>query len=383
MSKITDLGKGRVRIEYEKVSVYEGGFLNGKMEGRGALTFFRGDEYKGEWKDGKQCGQGICISSSGDKYEGEWKDGKQCGQGIFTSSNGNKYEGEWKDGKQCGQGILTFSNGASVSGAFNSAVFIPGAREKGKSTHQILIFETKKDLSEFSDMTLAIANPYGIGEDQIKRVDEATSIPPIKECICERKDGFGFQLVAAIIGHGSPDGKFVNPDFIKGKLGELLDQIKTYNTSDPDEKKVKRVKLNFSVCYGDACIMNSLLELIKTFTDAGIEVRTSAIKGDSVSSAIIGNGKNYAEVYGNETVIVERLFTSSKLEAEKFMSEKGEKYQELVLSTENGEIFCASGEKHYKNLEDLLRDEYVKPSTIITKVMSTISTAAKEICIIS
>jgi len=122
--------------------------------------------------------------------------------------------------------------------------------------------------------------------------------------------------VVTINDHGDDEGNFVNQDFIKEKLAELSAKIRVYNQLEANEEKVKRVKLNLKTCYGDACITTSLLEIIRTFTDDGIEVRTSAIKGDSTSSSIVGNGKNYADADDTKTVIVERLFTSSKPDAE-------------------------------------------------------------------
>jgi len=298
-------------------------------------------------------------------YKGEWRDGKMHGEGTLTFSEGAIYEGNFVDGALDGVGKLLLPNDTTILGVFKKNVFIPDTRKVAKPDRKIIIIENS--LSITGDISPAIANSYGINEDQIKRVDEETEIPSIEECVCERGDDLGSQVLVAIHDHGDVDGNFGSQDFIKTKLTELFFAIKDYNQLEINEKKVKRVKLNLLTCYGDACITNSLLGIIKTFTDAGIEVRTSAIKGDAQSSAIIGNGKNYAEGYGNETVIIERLFTSSKSEARKFKSEKREKYHNIeirkVTSKETPLLtFCASGEKHYKDLTSFLKDEYDEPS---------------------
>jgi len=304
-------------------------------------------------------GMGI-YSHNKTKYEGQFEDNKKHGKGTFTFPSGAKYEGDFKEGKRHGQGTFLFQSGASVSGAFKQNVFIPNTRKEAKGDHKIIKIAIKEGV--LPDLNPAIANSYGINEDQIKIVNEETPIPSIEECVCERKDGLGSQVLVAINEHGGVNGNFGNQDCIIRKLNELFTKIKDYNQSKTDEEKVKRVKLSLAMCNGDTCITISLLEIIKTFTDAGIEVRTSAIKGGSKSSSTIGNGKNYAEVEGNETVIVERLFTSSKPEAKKFESEKMEKYQAVEIIEMPNSIFCASGEKHYRDLAALLQDEYDKPS---------------------
>ena len=55
-----------------------GEFKEGKADGQGEITFF-----KGEWE--------------GDKYVGGFKDGKKCGQGTYTEKNGNIHKGEYKN----------------------------------------------------------------------------------------------------------------------------------------------------------------------------------------------------------------------------------------------------------------------------------------------
>jgi len=357
----------------EKDEKYEGYFANGKPHGLGTLTDSSGT-YKGDFVDGKRHGRGTFTFPNLAKYEGDFADGQMHGRGTFTFRNRSIYKGDFVDGKRHGRGTFTFRSGVSVSGVFEKDTFIPDARKAVKPDHKIIKIEIRKGY--VPDTTPAIANSYGINEDQIKIVNEETPIPSIEECVCERKDGLRSQVLVAINEHGGVNGNFGNQDFIIGKLTELSAAIKAYNESKTDKKKVKRVKLNLSTCHGDACITTSLLEIIKTFTDAGIEVRTSAIKGGSKSSSIIGNGKNYA-ADGNETVIVERLFTPSKPEAEKFASEKMEKYQAVEIIEMPNSIFCASGEKHYKDLAALLQDNYDKPSAAVKATDSENANATK------
>ena len=48
--------------------VYEGLFLNGKMNRNGSKKWFNGDFYDGEWQDGLMHGEGLFISNDGLVY---------------------------------------------------------------------------------------------------------------------------------------------------------------------------------------------------------------------------------------------------------------------------------------------------------------------------
>ena len=37
-------------------------------------------------------------------YEGGWKQGKKEGRGVYTTVNGDKYEGGYEANKKCGEG---------------------------------------------------------------------------------------------------------------------------------------------------------------------------------------------------------------------------------------------------------------------------------------
>lgn len=97
-------------------NTYEGGFVDGKMNGFGTYTFVNGQKYVGNFKDGKYHGKGTLFFPTGEKYEGYFKDDKFNGHGILKLANGNASEGEFTDGKLTGMGTYSFANGGQYIG---------------------------------------------------------------------------------------------------------------------------------------------------------------------------------------------------------------------------------------------------------------------------
>jgi len=77
--RVTDSGPG--------ISLYEGDWKNGKMNGRGKITFSNGAIYDGDLVDDKYEGYGKMCWADGDVYEGEWKADKKYGQGTLTTQD--------------------------------------------------------------------------------------------------------------------------------------------------------------------------------------------------------------------------------------------------------------------------------------------------------
>jgi hypothetical protein len=48
---------------------------------------------------------------SGETYKGGWLSGKLHGRGIYTWPHGGRYEGDYRDGKKHGLGIQTWASG--------------------------------------------------------------------------------------------------------------------------------------------------------------------------------------------------------------------------------------------------------------------------------
>lgn len=87
-----------LRRNKSEVSIFQGQFLEGELEGHGTWTVGNIIIYEGNWKKGKMHGHGKQIEH--DKiYVGEFCYGKKEGFGRYFRNNGNIDEGQWKDKK--------------------------------------------------------------------------------------------------------------------------------------------------------------------------------------------------------------------------------------------------------------------------------------------
>nr|UMO79852.1 Morn repeat domain containing protein [Pandoravirus aubagnensis] len=60
--------------------------------------------YKGGWADGKRHGHGKALWSDGTRYEGDWAYDRCDGQGTMVCANRNRYKGGWSAGQRHGHG---------------------------------------------------------------------------------------------------------------------------------------------------------------------------------------------------------------------------------------------------------------------------------------
>ncbi|XP_049905725.1 alsin-like isoform X1 [Epinephelus moara] len=113
-------GEGRF-----KDAKYTGGWLAGRVHGRGTMKWPDGRTYSGNFKNGQEDGYGECIIPNkalhkADSYQGHWRDGKIHGFGKYKYANGEVYEGCFCDGQRHGYGMLSSGKLAKKS----SSVFI-------------------------------------------------------------------------------------------------------------------------------------------------------------------------------------------------------------------------------------------------------------------
>jgi len=97
---------------------YEGGWLQGKVHGRGKMEYNDGAVHTGLWRGGLRHGMGVWVGSDGSRMEGSWVRGRLEGRGKLVDSSGGVYEGNLVDGVSYGHGIRKegrfMGNGASV-----------------------------------------------------------------------------------------------------------------------------------------------------------------------------------------------------------------------------------------------------------------------------
>ncbi|XP_042350663.1 alsin-like [Plectropomus leopardus] len=125
----TFIGDGRF-----KDAQYTGGWLAGRVHGRGTMKWPDGRTYSGSFKNGQEDGYGECIIpdkvlNKPDIYQGHWRDGKIHGFGKYKYASGEVYEGCFCDGQRHGYGMLSSGKLTKKS----SSVFI-GQWVHGKKT---------------------------------------------------------------------------------------------------------------------------------------------------------------------------------------------------------------------------------------------------------
>ncbi|XP_029314929.1 alsin-like isoform X3 [Cottoperca gobio] len=108
-----------------KDAQYTGGWLVGRVHGRGTMKWPDGRTYSGNFKNGQEDGYGECIIpnkllNKPDSYQGHWRDGKIHGFGKYKYASGEVYEGCFCDGQRHGYGMLSSGKLAKKS----SSVFI-------------------------------------------------------------------------------------------------------------------------------------------------------------------------------------------------------------------------------------------------------------------
>ncbi len=71
-----------------------------QRHGHGIFYFNTGDVYDGGWVEDKMQGQGIYKWPNGTKYEGNFSAGVMYGEGKFSWPDGRKYKGLFKNGRR-------------------------------------------------------------------------------------------------------------------------------------------------------------------------------------------------------------------------------------------------------------------------------------------
>ena len=74
--------------------------------------------YTGECRGGKAYGWGKSVGR--DVYEGQFIDGRVNGQGTYLWSDGDKYVGQFKAGKAQGRGVMIYADGKRVEGIWEN-----------------------------------------------------------------------------------------------------------------------------------------------------------------------------------------------------------------------------------------------------------------------
>ena len=151
---------GKGKIYFKDGRIFEGNFVDGKLDGEGKFISSNGDIFEGFFIGGKILGKGVIIKAREDsskshinsckeedndidkiiykgdikdfkkegfgmeycsdyKYEGNFHNDMKNGKGVLTYlKSKDKYEGDFKDDKITGKGYYIWENGHSYKGDF-------------------------------------------------------------------------------------------------------------------------------------------------------------------------------------------------------------------------------------------------------------------------
>lgn len=112
---------GKGRFQSANGDVYEGDFKRGEFTGSGRFTRKDGGHYEGEFRNWLFHGRGRFTDKT-NTWEGTFVDGKLEGRGKATEWRGT-YEGEFKNWQFHGQGKLRLKNGDLYEGAFANGFY--------------------------------------------------------------------------------------------------------------------------------------------------------------------------------------------------------------------------------------------------------------------
>ena len=101
-------GKGEL---FTKEYHYNGDFIKNKFEGKGKIELYNEGEYEGDFKNGLFDGKGMLRWKDGSFYKGELSKGKQDGYGEETDKDGNIYKGYYSKGNKNGEGKFITNDG--------------------------------------------------------------------------------------------------------------------------------------------------------------------------------------------------------------------------------------------------------------------------------
>jgi hypothetical protein len=103
----------------EATNIYDGTFVDGKLQGHGVWVNSDDTSYVGEWKDSKHHGRGVRRTQTF-TYDGDWVYNSKEGQGRLTTNTGHTYEGHFEKNEFHGPGKITYADGATLEGTFRS-----------------------------------------------------------------------------------------------------------------------------------------------------------------------------------------------------------------------------------------------------------------------
>jgi len=100
------------------VTLYEGEFVNDRLNGYGVESWGEGSRFQGNFRNGVKDGFGVYHWPGGAKYEGTWEGNHINGSGTYVGIDGRTFRGQWHDSRMHGNGKFEWVNGRVYSGEY-------------------------------------------------------------------------------------------------------------------------------------------------------------------------------------------------------------------------------------------------------------------------
>ena len=127
-----------------ETATWSGACVDGKGSGKGVAVWrgsYGNTMYRGSFLNGKRHGHGIYFFANGNRYVGDYRDGKMQGRGAFTWFMRRHYKGEYRNGKPHGHGTLIFRGGSRYEGQWREGCFLGGRQIWANTTKKACGFE--------------------------------------------------------------------------------------------------------------------------------------------------------------------------------------------------------------------------------------------------
>ena len=103
---------------------YKGDFRNNKLNGKGRIEIYKEGEYEGTFKDNQFEGKGMLKWKDGKYYIGEVSKGKMNGYGEEIFLDGNRYKGYFVNGVKHGKGKLFTPDGKIIELNYKNGIMV-------------------------------------------------------------------------------------------------------------------------------------------------------------------------------------------------------------------------------------------------------------------
>ena len=97
----SDLLNGHGKLTKKNGDIFEGDFINGKIDGQVIIHYANGTRFKGTYKNGMRNGKAIEETKEGIRFEGTYVNDRRDGKFVEKDRNGTvMFTGHYENGRK-------------------------------------------------------------------------------------------------------------------------------------------------------------------------------------------------------------------------------------------------------------------------------------------